>query len=264
MSNIFIHGNDNAASKTTKEQLKKLLASKGLEISEKFSAETELIIAIGGDGSFLGALKASGYPDTPILGINTGHLGFFTEFLPEELEEAADICVNKNYTLQTHKTIKTEIEAERGSLTLDPAVNDVFIKHGHSSVLHLNLFIGKEFTEKFSGDGIIISSSAGSTAYNYSLGGSLVDPRLNLLQVTPAAPQNNAVYRSITSSLLIPADEKINIVPEDRGNVVIVIDGNETVVSDVKKISVSISDKSIQIVRKPSYSFWKKVRSKFL
>lgn len=264
MGNIFIHGNDDAVSKTTKEQLKKLLESKEFEISEEFSDASDLIIAIGGDGNFLRALKLAGYPSTPILGINTGHLGFFTEFLPTELEEVAEICVHKNYTLQKHKTIKTEIETKQGILTLDPAVNDVFIKHGHSSMIHLNLYIGEEFTEAFSGDGIIISSSAGSTAYNYSLGGSLVDPRLNLLQVTPVAPQNNAVYRSITSSLLIPSDEKINIVPEDQDNVVIVVDGNESIMPNAAKISVSISDKTVQIVRKQNYSFWNKVRSKFL
>lgn len=264
MGSIFIHGNNDAASKTTIEQLTGLLKAKGMEISEEFSAETELIIAIGGDGNFLRALKRSGYSDTPILGINTGHLGFFEEFLPAELEEVCNFCVNKNYAIQTHHTIKTEIKTEKAVIDLDPAVNDVFIKHGHSSVLHLDLSIGDDLIENFSGDGILISSSAGSTAYNYSLGGSLVDPRLNLLQIAPVAPQNNAVYRSITSSILIPSDEKINIAPEDQDNVVIVIDGNEFIVPGIERISVSISDKTVKIVRKPNCSFWNKVRSKFL
>lgn len=264
MKKIFIYSNNDSVSLEVKKKLDNLFTSLNIGMTANFSNDVDFVISIGGDGTFLSTVKEINYTDIPILGINTGHLGFYAEYTPNELDEVVLTCKENNYKIQNYKTIKVDAELEDKKITLDPALNDVFVKHGSSSIVHLDLYIGKELIENFSGDGILVSSSAGSTAYNYSLGGSIVDPRNNLLQITPVAPANNAAYRSITSSLVVPANETINIVPKDEDNTILVVDGNENRLTRIKKISIALQDKEIKIVRRNNYSFWSKVRSKFL
>ena len=226
--------------------------------------ETEMTIVIGGDGAFLRAVHAIEFSNKPILGINNGHLGFFSDFESSELDKVVEACKSESFTIQKHRIINVELKGEYGPVSLGPALNDVAVKKSGGSLIHLSVSIGDKFIENFSGDGILISSSAGSTAYNYSLGGSIVDPALDLLQLTPMAPANNTAYRSFTSSLLLPSTEKIVISKEDATGASIIIDGEEHVVLGFIEVSISLSDDEIQIVRLPGYSFWNKVKTKFL
>ena len=130
-------------------------------------------------------------------------------------------------------------------------------------MVHLDISIGKRFIEKFNGDGVLAASSAGSTAYNYALGGSIVDPDLDLLQLAPMAPLNNTIYRSFTSSLLLPPEQEITITPEDS-DISVVIDGADSGCRRIKSVIVRLSHKKINIVRLKDYDFWAKVMSKFL
>lgn len=263
MKKIYLYSNEDNDSLETKNRLKELLEKENFSVVSEYSSDIDLVISIGGDGTFLSAVNSINYSNIPVLGVNTGHLGFFAEYSPDELNDVVKVCQTNDYSIQLCKTIKTVVTTKNNEIELNPALNDVFIKHGHSSIAHLDLFIGNEFIENFSGDGILISTSAGSTAYNYSLGGSIVDQRLDLLQINPVAPTNNSIYRSFTSSLLAPANEKI-VIETKNDDLIIVIDGIENKTEDIKKITISIQDKVINIIRRKDYSFWKKVKEKFL
>ena len=159
---------------------------------------------MGGDGSALRTIKSLRYTyKVPVLGISTGLPGFFTE---PKMHDADMIRIlrEEDYNLLEYRTIQTLAETEDGIHETDPAVNDVMIRCKGSRMIHLNLYVGDTLIEHFSGDGLLISTAAGSTAYNYSLGGSIVDQRLALLQVTPAASANNTVYRNFTSGIVLP------------------------------------------------------------
>ena len=261
MKNIYIYANDDELSIKTKQELVYLLNDKGINIYETFKNSVDIVVSIGGDGTFLRAIKDTNYPDIPFLGINTGHFGFFAEYEPNDLDKVVDTILNENYTLQEYKTIKTIVN---DNIELDPAVNDVLIKHGEVSMVHLNLYIDDEKIESLASDGLLISSSAGSTAYNYSLGGSIIDPDIDVLEVTPVAANNNNVYRSITSSMVVSSTRKISILPEDKDNTVIVIDGKKTSQEGIKKAEIKLSNKVIRVVRSNNYSFFGKVKSKFI
>ena len=132
---------------------------------------------------------------------------------------------------------------------------------------HFNISIGGSFIERFSGDGLLISTPAGSTAYNYSLGGSIVDPRLRLLQATPIAPMNTTAYRSFTSSILLPPDLSLGIVPDSYGEksaITVAYDGFGKLIEKADNIEISLSDKTVELMRFKDYDFWTKVKSKFL
>ena len=144
-------------------------------------------------------------------------------------------------------------------------LNEIIIKGRQSYSVHLDISIEGMSIERFSGDGILVATSAGSTAYNYSLGGSIVDPRLKLLQVTPIAPMNTTAYRSFTSSILLPAELSLGVVPENNGDRIFVLnDGIQTGYSNVKEIRIAVSETVVHLMRFKDYDFWSKVKTKFL
>lgn len=261
--NIFTNGTE--ISRETRHLLKRKLEKSGYVVPRLFDPESELIFCIGGDGSFLKALHKYGFPPIPFVGVNTGHLGFFQELHPDELDEFIFKYQQGKYNVQKLKTVSATVQMEGETLHYR-ALNEIVIKGDHSQSVHLNLSIGDSYIERFSGDGILVATPAGSTAYNYALGGSIVDPRLNLLQITPIAPMNTTAYRSFLTSVLLPAELSVTIYPEyveDRG-VMIVTDGLEHKRSKILRITLDLCDESVQLLRFEHYDFWNKVKSKFL
>ena len=235
-------------------------------MADGFCKDAELLVCIGGDGTFLEAIHKFDFPQMPIIGINTGHLGFFQEIMPDKLDDFIFNYSSGNYSIQNLSTVKAVVKAE-GKVSEHIGLNEVIICSNSTHSIHLNMSISGSFIERFSGDGLLISSPAGSTAYNYSLGGSIVDPRLKLLQVTPIAPMNTTAYRSFTSSILLPHDLKLGIVPDinDRGGQIkLSCDGIDTVYDSIDNIEVTFSDVTVNLLRFDSYDFWTKVKRKFL
>jgi len=232
----------------------------------------ELIIVIGGDGSFLRTLQKFDFPDVPYVGVNTGHLGFFQELSPEDLDEFVNKYQAEQYQKQCYRIVSGSVLYEGGKRTLR-ALNEILIKTADSRLAHLNIYIGDSLVEKFYGDGVIISTPAGSTAYNYALGGSIVDPRLDLIQLTPLAPVNTTAYRSFTSGIVLPPGLPARIFPDHDGiydqgeaerEIIIAIDGNELRLSCVRSIEVSLSEQSVRLLRFKNYEFWTTVKQKLL
>lgn len=261
---IYIHTNGTDISKKVKDMLAKKLDKSGYFVAGKVEENTELIVCIGGDGSFLEAIHKFEFPHVPFIGINTGHLGFFQEILPEQLDDFIFNYGQGKYSLQPLSTVKAVVTAD-GVETELRALNEIVIKSDNSHSIHLNMSIGGSFIERFSGDGILIATPAGSTGYNYSLGGSIVDPRLKLLQVTPIAPMNTTAYRSFTSSILLPPDMEIGIVPDDsRAGIILATDSMEYKYDKVDEINVSLAGTFVNLLRFEKYDFWNKVKTKFL
>ena len=266
MNNIYVYRNPAADTAIVADMLKEKLKAAGLTVWEEYSPEVEFVCVVGGDGTFMHGLRECGFPDIPFVGINTGHLGFFQEFQPGDLDKLVEIIQSGDYRVQRHRLLTATVRTEDGTIHGFKGLTDVIFRGSISKVTHLNLAIGDNFIEKFSGDGILISSSAGSTAYNYSLGGSIVDPRVALLQITPMAPMNTTVFRSFTSSLLVPPGLDVHIFPDrnfkDSGY--LIVDGEEYFFEHVEDIAVDLATDEIQLVRLSDYDFWSKVMSKFL
>lgn len=262
---ISIFTNDTAISRETKRQLVSKLENSGFHTEDFFSEHSELIICVGGDGAFLKAIHKCNFPATPFIGINTGHLGFFQEISPDELDIFIENYKQGKYRLQPLSTVKATVTAD-GKTIEHVGLNEIVIKSSGSRSIHLNISIGGSFIERFSGDGILVATPAGSTAYNYSLGGSIVDPRLNLLQVTPIAPINTTAYRSFTSSILLPSDLSFGVIPEcgREYSFILVTDGIEYRYEKMEWIDINFAKPVINLLRFESYDFWNKVKTKFL
>ena len=269
MRNINVFTNGTSLSQETKEVLVQKFEENGFTVREEYAPDSELIVCIGGDGAFLQAVHTYDFPESPFIGINTGHLGFFQEVAPENPRKLdafiRDYKAGK-YALQPLNTVQAAVTTQDGSKEIHRGLNEIVIRGNHSYSVHLNISIGGSPIEKFSGDGILVAPSAGSTAYNYSLGGSIVDPRIKLLQVTPIAPMNTTAYRSFTSSILLPSELSLGVVPESSksNRIFLMNDGIEHEYTDVKEIKVEFSDTIINLLRFESYDFWDKVKTKFL
>ena len=262
---ITIFTNDTEMSRDVRADLRKELVSRGYTVTGEYSEHTDLIICIGGDGAFLETIHKCNFPECPIVGINTGHLGFFQEILPENIEQFIEDYENDNYSIQELGTVMCIVTENDGEMIEHVGLNEITITGRKSYSIHFDINIGGKPIEKFSGDGILVATSAGSTAYNYSLGGSIVDPRLQLLQVTPIAPMNTTAYRSFTSSILLPDDMTLGIIPESpEKRIYIANDGEISSYANVREIEVRKSSKAVKLIRFKDYDFWSKVKDKFL
>ena len=262
---INIFSNDRPVSIDAMTRIRTLLNDWGYTVTSDYCEDASLIICIGGDGAFLETVHACNLPQIPILGINTGHLGFFEEITPDEFISFFREYQQGKYRIQNLNTVEATVYTNDGHEHHHIGLNEIAVRGRQAYTVHLNLCIDGILIQKFSGDGILCATSAGSTAYNYSLGGSIVDPRLDLLQVTPIAPMNSTAYRSFTSSLLMPSNQPFEVVPEERADRIFFYnDGIDTGYTDVKRILIQVSDTKIKLIRFKDYDFWSKVKSKFL
>lgn len=262
---INIVSNENALSLETKRVLRQRLEKDGFVVPKEFDYNAELIICIGGDGSFLRTLHTYDFPNIPVIGINTGHLGFFQEISPYQLDEFIFKYKKGDYKVQHLNAVSANIST-KNEITQLFGINEIVIRGNKSRTVHLNISLDDSFLERFSGDGILVSTPAGSTAYNYALGGSIVDPRLNLLQITPLAPINTTAYRSFTSSVLVPPEITIRVYPEYtfENSILIISDGIEYRYNEINEVSLQLSKTKARLLRFDHYDFWNKVKSKFL
>ena len=263
---VFIKTNGQPESNSIESSVRKELIDAGFEITDGYERKNcDLIVCIGGDGTFLNLIHETNFPDAPIIGINTGHLGFFQEIAPSETKEFLANYKAGNYQEQLMSAVDIFLTAD-GKEYRETGLNEVIVKGSVGCNIHLDMSIGGSFIESFYGDGILVSTPAGSTAYNYSLGGSIVDPKLRLLQVTPMAPLNTVAYRSFTSSLMLPAGSALGLIPLDgpAPDIHVEFDGFSADYHNVTEMKIKLSRKNIKLLRLDSYDFWSKVKSKFL
>ena len=262
---VTVSSNTLKQSIKVKDILISKLTKAGYYVSDKIEKNTELLISIGGDGSFLKTIHRFNFVDVPVIAINTGHLGFFAELSPNQIDDFINAYINDKYFIQQVRPLEATI-CTKGQCIDITAINEIVIKNIKSRTVHLDLKVNGIKIESFSGDGMLISTPIGSTAYNYSAGGSIVDPELNLLQLTPIAPMNTNAYRSFTSSIILPTTSVITISPEYdfENSILIVIDGTQYKFTHIDEVRVFKSDKKIHLLRLEGYEFWNRVSEKFL
>ncbi|WAW14329.1 NAD(+)/NADH kinase [Peptostreptococcus equinus] len=266
--NITIRSNNLDISLKIKNILREKFEAIDFQVTDNIQENTELVISIGGDGSFLKAAHELDFPDIPFICVNTGHLGFFAEVLPNEseIDFFIESYIKKDYKINSLDLLELDVIGD-GKFKTDYAINELVVRGNKSRTAHLNLYVNKDYMETFSGDGLIISTSTGSTAYNYSAGGSIVDNRLQIMQITPISPISTNAFRSFTSSIILPArNSEISVMPEYKSDnfIIIVIDGEELKYENIIEIKTRLAEKKIKLLRLSGYEFWDRVYMKFL
>jgi probable inorganic polyphosphate/ATP-NAD kinase len=256
---IFYNNNDKSIN--TFNEVKDKLIKNGFNMVEN---DYNIAIAIGGDGSFLRMVKETNFKsDVLYLGINTGTLGFAQEIHVNELDELIENLKTGNYKVNEFGVQETNLYSNNENSKFY-SLNDIVIRDMDLNTLKLDIFIDDALLEHFAGDGILVSTSFGSTAYNLSFRGSIIYNTFHALELTPVAPLNNKTYRTLTNSLVLPQNKNIEIVPVSNKNLIVTIDGENKYYENVDKIDTILSDKTIMCYQNIDYNFVKKINDKFL
>ncbi|MGI9627199.1 MAG: NAD(+)/NADH kinase [Longimicrobiales bacterium] len=225
----------------------------------------DLLVSLGGDGTLLRAARSLIGLHVPVLGVNMGHLGFLTATSSEDLERDVSRVLNGEYVVEKRQTLGAQI-LRAGQPIGDTvvALNDVVIhKAGVARVTRLDLWVGtdgdREEVGSFSGDGVVVSTPTGSTAYSLSAGGPIVAPELHCFLVTPICPHTLAVR-----PMVISGEEKVWVSALDRGEpLFMTVDGQDgRPVEEGDEVVVSIADTHVELVRMPEQSFFATLRQK--
>ena len=257
---INIFKNKSRYTNTICQKVRKILQKQGFKVSTYYNEDAFLNLVIGGDGTFLNAVHLSKFSSIPFIGINTGHLGFYQEIEVDMLEEFVDCLVKGQY--QTEELTVLESRINNKSIN---AINEVLVKSKKNQIIRLKVFIDGNFIESYSGDGLIISTPHGSTAYNLSANGAILHQSLNGFQLTPIAPVYSNLNKALKCPIVLPNDANIEISVSRRDNyhTIFIFDGREFYTKDYKiKIGVSPNKINKLILNKNHY--WTNIKNKLM
>ena len=262
MKRIKLFPNNNEKSKEVAKVLTDKLLENGFEIVEE---DYILAIAIGGDGAFLRMVKETSFnSDIYYIGVNTGTLGFLQEIKPDKLDEFIYNLINKNYKVDEIGILETDVITKESTSKFF-SLNEVVIRERELNTAMFDIYVDSNFLETFVGDGMLISTSSGSSAYNLSFGGALIYNTLHTVQLTPIAPLNSKAYRNLLNSVVFPEDKKIELYPrENKDNILISVDGENKKYDDVLSIKTCIKDRKIKCLRMKNYDYVNIINEKFL
>lgn len=267
--------------KTTDRKKIALLSSKSprsKEVSEelfnKLKAENfiltpknpDIVISIGGDGMLLSAFhKYEQMLDkVRFVGIHTGHLGFYTDYRDFEVDKLIDNLKLDNGSKVSYPILNVKIKLMDGRVIVARALNEATIKR-LSRTMVADIHINQVPFERFRGDGIAVSTPTGSTAYNKSLGGAVLHPTIEALQIAEVASLNNRVYRTLGSSIVVPKKDKIVIEPKHDDRYSVAIDNRTFVYDNIDRIEYQIDHHKIHFLASSSHtSFWNRVKDAFI
>ena len=259
VENIIRWGGENDVEVFLCKELVPLMGSKrGFLPREKLWESSEVLISLGGDGTMLASARAVGEHQIPILGINLGGVGFLTEINSDDLQNTLNRLKKEDYFIEKRMVLETEIE---GVKRFDQyALNDVVVDKGEVARLFLlHLYAKDEFICSYSADGLIVSTSTGSTAYSLAAGGPIINPKLNALIVSPICPHTLA-----SRPILFSQNETLKVMVElPARNAVLTIDGQ--VAYDLKSgssVLVRKAKHSVNLIKFRDRSFYEILRRK--
>jgi NAD+ kinase len=230
----------------------------GLFDGDDFSAD--MVISVGGDGTFLKAAGRVGKKNIPILGINTGRLGFLADTSPEDMEVTLDEVYNNHYKVEEHSVLQL-LSGDRRLQSSPYALNEIAVlKRDSSSMISIHTSIKGAYLTTYQADGLIIATPTGSTAYSLSVGGPVIVPQSNTIAITPVAPHSLNVR-----PIVIRDDWEITLDVESRShNFLVAIDGRSESCEESNRLTIRKADHSIKVVKRFDHVFFDTLRTKMM
>jgi len=220
----------------------------------------DFLFSIGGDGTLLGSVTLVRDCNIPILGINTGRLGFISSVSTDQIESAINDVINSNFNIKSRTLLTLETENNLfGDVNF--ALNEVaIVKQDTSSMIRIDAFIDKEFLNSYWADGLVIASPTGSTGYSLSCGGPIITPGTKNIIITPIAPHNLNVRPIIVSD-----DNIIKLKVADKDQLALVsLDSRFRAFDSNISLIIKKADFTINLVEPHTHSFVSTIRSKLM
>lgn len=227
---------------------------------ERLGEELAIALTLGGDGTLLSTAREVAPHGVAVCGINMGQLGFLTEIELSELAPSMERIIRGDYSLEERPMLEAVIDRPEGPIVAASALNDVVVsKGGFSRMIRLKLFIDDHLTANYPADGLIVSTSTGSTGYSLSAGGPIVSPNLKVTIITPICP-----HSLNTRSLVVSDKEDIRIETlATHEDIVLTVDGQTLYnLRSGDKILVRSSPFHARFVKFNGSSFYESLRTK--
>ncbi|GAF13614.1 LOW QUALITY PROTEIN: NAD kinase [Bacillus sp. JCM 19046] len=228
----------------------------------------DIVITVGGDGTLLEAFHVYAHrlEETAFVGIHTGHLGFYADWVPEEVEHLVTHIIKTPYQIVEYPLLEVVIRYRDGRASKRHlALNECTVKSTEGSLV-CNVEIKGETFETFRGDGLCMSTPSGSTAYNKALGGAILHPSLASMQLSEMASINNRVYRTLGSPLVLPQHHTCLLKLLNDVSVQVTIDHFNIPNYDenVDTIQCRVAEEKVRFARFRPFPFWKRVKESFI
>ena len=238
----------------------KQISGTELLVSSNDLKEMSLVIVLGGDGTYLRAVRLLKGHTVPILGFNMGFLGFLTAHSIDSVFATVDETLKNHMVLHTRSRLHLTVKFKSGKRVIYNALNDVVIERGSfSQLISTALYFDGSLVNHIKADGIIISSPTGSTAYNLAAGGPILHPEVSAIVVTPVAPH------SLTTRPLIFPDNKKLVLSLDKNAALayLIVDGQKVLeLSSEDEVTITRDSVDHFMIRKPNHNFFDLLKEK--
>jgi len=228
--------------------------------TEKFLKKVDLIISLGGDGTLLRAARLAATEDIPVFGVNLGGLGFLTQIGIDDLEKSLEKLYQGRYFLDERMMLSCTVKRREKEIKKFTALNDVVIGKGaFARIICLATYVNNDYVITYSADGLVVSTSTGSTAYSLSAGGPIVNPNINSIILTPICPHTLSAR-----PIIIGENDQVKIILESsEEKVMVTIDGQEGFVLKPKdEVIIKKSDHIARLITFKEKSFYAILREK--
>ncbi|MDE7438646.1 MAG: NAD(+)/NADH kinase [Muribaculaceae bacterium] len=230
-------------------------------VAEELPDDAECVVSIGGDGTFLRAAQWVGKREVPILGINTGHLGFLASYSLDQMEELMDVVADNTATYERRMVLQVSC-ASMPEDFWPYALNEVSLLRGETaSMVTVHAEVNGHFLADYMADGLVVATPTGSTAYNLSVGGPIMEPTLQCLVLSPIAPHSLTMRPLVIdggSVVTLHADSRID-------NSRVSLDGRYyNIPSDGSALEIRKADFEVVVMRRPNSQFARLLRNKLL
>jgi NAD+ kinase len=224
----------------------------------------DCILVLGGDGTLLNAASTVSHVDVPLFGINLGTVGFLTEGEVTNLAAIMERLLSDDFSIQERMMVRGSVRSGNNAVLRKRALNDIVISRaGFSRLIGLDVYVNGSFLNAYEGDGIIISTPTGSTGYNLSAGGPIVDPMAQLMIITPVCPH------SLTSkSIVLPSDAEVSIAiakkrkTQETEAIVSFDGGNDLELSAGDILDICVSKRTTKLIKASDVNFYEILRNK--
>jgi NAD+ kinase len=242
-----------------KQGIPKFSYTDTFDTSENIQKDVDFLICIGGDGTMLEAITYVKESGIPLIGINSGRLGFLANISEQEAEHAIQHLLDGDYQIEERSMLKFNSEQEI-SLGVPYAYNECTIQKDGSSLITIHVNINGEYLTSYWADGLIIATPTGSTAYSLSVGGPIVSPDSKVFIISPIAAHNLNVR-----PLVIPDSSVLTLSIEGRTSKFLVsLDSRSTDCDISNKITISKADFSVKMIKLHSINFYATLRNKMM
>lgn len=242
----------------TEELHLQLPASVELFDGDRF--EADMVISLGGDGTFLQAASRVGAKNIPILGINTGRLGFLADVSPDEMETTLNEVYDRHYKIEERSVLQLTCD-DRDLMRCPYALNEIAVlKRDSSSMISIHTAINGAPLTTYQADGLIVATPTGSTAYSLSVGGPIIVPHSKTIAITPVAPHSLNMR-----PIVICDDWTITLDVESRShNFLVAIDGRSESCRETTRLTISRAPYTIKVVKRFGHIFFNTLRNKMM